>query len=178
MPAYAALGYPGDPKIHEKCTSAAPCAQGCAKDAPRGAKVRTSAPEVPQRLPNGGKMEARAPLRSHFYRKWPTMLLTHYLLCRTHISHLHFDTFFAPGGTKKRCKIRSLFSTPTKPSKIEPMAPQGRPMGGPWGSQGHHWTPKCLPKASQNHQKMRTCLRGAPQSPTWSPKVAQIHEHR
>jgi len=184
-PALAAdktLGYPLGPKIHEKCTCAETCAKGGAEDGPREAMVGKSAPKVTpgiqNRGQNGGKMKVKPSLRARFYRKWPTMLLTHYLLCITHIGPLQFHSFLAPGGTKSRFKMASPFSTTKKPAEIVSVVPQRRPMVPTWGPKGSPRPPKCLPKVAQNHQKMWTCLRGDPQRSTRSPKVPQIDKIR
>ena len=55
------LGYPGDPKFHEKCTCAAVCAKGCAKDPQSPPKVGKSPPKCLQGLHNGAKMEVQDP---------------------------------------------------------------------------------------------------------------------
>ena len=105
------------------------------------------------------------------------MLLTHYLLCITHIGPLQFHSFLAPGGTKSRFKMASPFLTTKKPAEIVSMVPQRRPMVPTWGPKGSPRPPKGLPKVAQNHQKMWTCLQGHPQRATRSPKVPQIDEN-
>ena len=111
----------------------------------------------------GGKMEPRASPKSHFLRKRPTLSSTHYLLCIIHISPSEHDTFLLPGATENGWIPWFSFPNARKPLKTAAGDPKSAPPGGTWRPQGSQWAPKCLPNATQNHQKMASCVQPPPE---------------
>ena len=108
-------------------------------------------------------MEPRASPKSHFFRKRPTLSATHYLLCIIHISPSQNDTLCLPGATENERNQWVSFPNARKPLKTAAGDPKSAPPGGTWRPQGSQWAPKCLPNATQNHQKMASCVQPPPE---------------
>ena len=108
-------------------------------------------------------MEPRTSPKSHFFRKRPTLSSTHYLLCIIHISPSENDTFLLPGATENGWIPWFSFPNARKPLKTAAGDPKSAPPGGTWRPQGSQWAPKCLPNATQNHQKMASCVQPPPE---------------